>query len=166
VENAVTDAPGASRTAASYAGWSALTVFSGANGQLTRAIGSLLFWEPVGTIWSSKTTTAVTRNASVTALLYSGRPLGVLGTPYRRSVPPGARCSRLASRWSTMACPRAAGSNSRPATILTRSTLTPRALSELDNRFTGVGLPGDSVKPKVPKVVIAAMCGSRASAPK
>ena len=124
-----------------------MVVVSGANGQLTRAVGALLFAEPVGTISSSNTTTAVTRNVTVTALPYSGVPFGALGTPYRRSVLPGVRCSRLASCWSTMACPRALGSYSRPATILTRLTLTPSAPSGLERTFTSVGLRGDSVSP-------------------
>ena len=40
-------------------------------------------------------------------------------------MPPGARCSRLASCWSTMACPGAFVLYSWPARTLTRSTLTP-----------------------------------------
>ena len=107
--NAVSDAPGWSRTAASSPSDRLAATAGAANGQLTRAVGKALL-VPVGTISSSNTTIAVTRYVSVTALPYSGAPLGVLGTAYKRSVPPGARCSRRASCWSTMACPGACGS--------------------------------------------------------
>ena len=141
--NAVCDAPGWSRTAASSPAERFAAAVVAVNGELTRAVGRALL-VPVGTISSSNTTIAVTRNVSVTALLYSGAPLGALGTPYRRSVLPGVRCSVLASCWSTMACPGAFGSYSRPARILTRSTLTPMAPSGLDIRLTMPGLRGDS----------------------
>jgi hypothetical protein len=162
--NAVSDTPGCSRTAASSPKPSSAAAVVAANGELTSAVGSLPFAEPVGTISSSNATIAVTRNVSVTALLYSGAPLGALGTPYRRSVPPGVRCSSLASCSSTIACPGAFASYSVPARTLTRSTLTPMAPSGLDMTFTGAGSPRDSVSPYRAVVVIAAMCGSRSSA--
>ena len=144
--NAACDAPGASRSAASYPSLRLAATVGAANGQLTRAVGSAVL-VPVGTISSSNTTIAVTRYVSVTALLYSGAPLGALGTPYSRSVPPGVRCSRLASCWSTMAWRGAFGSYSRPASILTRSTVTPMAPSGLDITATFVWFPRDSTVP-------------------
>ena len=144
--NAASGAPGVSRTAASYPSARPAATAGAANGQLTRAVGPSVL-VPMGTISSSNATIAVTRYVSVTALLYSGAPLGALGTPYIRSVPPGVRCSRLASCWSTMACPGAFGSYSRPARTLTRSTVTPMAPSRLDITVTSVWLLRDTTVP-------------------
>ena len=63
-----------------------------------------------------------------------------------------------------MACPGTAGLYSRPATILTRSTLTPTRPSGLDATFTVVWSRDDTTAEYRLAVVIAAMCGSRASA--
>ena len=81
---------------------------------------------PIGTIWLSKTTTAVTRKAIGTRLVKSGLPVfGSFGTPTRRSVPPGPTCSRAASCGSIIAWPGVSGSYGRPCSTFTLSVAMP-----------------------------------------
>ena len=96
------------------------------NGVLTSALGSAAVMV-AGTIWSSKTTIAVTRKAWSTARCGSALPVpGAFGTTIRCSVPPGRRCVQAGELLVDHdLASGSAGSKRWPESTLTRSAVTP-----------------------------------------